>query len=630
MSNFKTNGWNNIIVFGHFPNDFYVKLKSATEKDYTFTYVISNSDDDDTFVEDAVPYHSNTILMNCYDFGNFEESLLKVMSLVYWHPHANLYLYYHSKESREKLALIFFIYWYYKACNVIIIQYDDTDELLFISQYTPYISNVYELEFKYGCWTAKRIGMPIYAFDESFVCEENCHNVSITSKLRATSFGTCIGFVTNVLSYKDTHAIENMNLFEDKGKNFHGFSFRSLATEVLPFLHIEEHPNRTFTLESRDGTIWNTLAKLLNFTIDLSACANVIKKPFNFEVSIQQIFAVAHRKGDLFLIPIYQFDVIVVEIDYTFAYKDSGVCFVSHRAGFETILFDITTLLGNYDILIQFGLIFVCIWFLFCAYSETNLKDIDMNFVGKNFMNSVRSVLLINLSHPPKKTSFRIFLAITVWCFFIINFSAQASIISFFTAFKRGREVDTFEDVVEKGYRIEGMASPDIVLPETEERFRKINSKLSSVLDIISCVKDLSNNSHKFCLVDCSVGRYLKSNMLNEKGEQYIHIAKDRVHSHYLNFMFPKHSVISDNIDKYMMRFFEAGLIKKWEEYRYNVIKEEVLTKPLSLADVKGMFNLYGILVAGIIIIFIGELCVGNHKKFKRFVLNKKINWIRH
>lgn len=561
--------------------------------------------------------------MSCYDFGNFEESLLKVMSLAYWHPHSNIYLYYHTKDPLENIARIFFIFRYYRACNVILIQYDDIEESLLISLYTPYVSDSYDFENKFGCWTKKKVGMPIYTFEEAFICEINCHNVSINSKLRANNLGTCVGIITHVISYNDSNASQNLTLFEDKGKNFHGFPFRTFVTEILPFMQIRKNPDNTYALGSRDGTIWNTVSKLLNFTMDLTASLDVIKKPFDFEINIQQIFTVAHRKGDLFLNPIYQFDVIVVELDYTFGYKESGVCFVSRRAEFETVLFDLNTLLTNYDIVLKFTISFYCIWILFCVFSWKDSEKINIEFIGRNLMNSVRSVLNLNLCNPPKTTSFRIFLTIIIWSFFIINFSTQAAIISFFSAFKRGQDVDTFDDIVEKGYRIEGLASPDVVLPETEERFRKINSKLSPIRDIFACVTALRKDSYRFCLLDCSVGRYLERNMLNEKGQQYLHIAKDRVHSYYLNIVFPKYSVMSENFNKYMVIFFEAGLVKKWEDHRYSDMKEEVPIKPLSIADLKGIFNLFAIFVAETIVIFIIEFCVGNFKRTKIYTVNK-------
>lgn len=408
-----------------------------------------------------------------------------------------------------------------------------------------------------------------------------------------------------------------------------GFSLRTFTIEVPPFMIITQIQNGTYELSSRDGTIWKNLAKLMNFTMDFTPSADIIKKKHNFELIIQQIFTVALRKGDLFISPIYQFDVVVVDLDYSFAFKDSGVCFMSHKAPFETVLFNLKTLRHNIEYMIKFYASMICIWLVFLLYSAMEEDKVTLDLIGKNFLNTIRSTLLITLYKPPKRQSFRIFLTIIVWSFFIINFSTQAAITSFFTAIKRGKEVETFADVVEKGYKIQGMASPDAVLPDDNELFKKINSKLEPINSMFDCVNAMTNSSRRFCLIDCSLGRYLQTNLLNANGEQYLHISTDRVHNYYLNLVFAKHSVLTDSVNKYLMTFFEAGLVKKWEEYRFNNIKEDAPIKPIGMEDCKGIFQMYLGVVLGITVIFLMELLVGNYKRMKKFLLLKLRNWNR-
>lgn len=605
------------------PDYFYEKIKLTP-----FTFSTSNVEDDEYYIEDIVPYSSNFIILSCTDFDNFEKSLRKVLTLPYCHPHGNIIIYYHKYEDNEIIAKIFFAVWYFRAPNVVIYQYDDEENVAIVSPFSPFVHEKTMFDYKFGCWTAKIIGLPVYKFDTSLICVEGCHNISVTSKLRAKNFGTCIGFNTYKIPYKDRYYIPKLNLFEDKGKDLHGFTLRAFTTEVKPFL-IVVIANGTFILKAREGTIWNILKKRMNFEIDLSSSLDVIHKPLKFDTTIEQIFAMAHRKGELILAPIYQFDVIVVEIDYTFAFRESGVCVVSHKAGFETILFNFNTVQENYIIIAEFTALVIGIWTVFISYSYLDTKKFSADLVGKNLMNTIRITIPITLWRPPKRASFRIFLAVTIWCFFVISFSTQAAVISFFTAFKRGKEVETFDDVVERGYHVEGVASPDLVLPDTEERFRIINSRLVSITDMFACINKLNTDSKRFCLMDCSLSQYLQNNMINEKGEQYLHIAKDRIHSHYLNFVFTKHSVLSDPVSYYMMRFFEAGLIRKWEDYRYNVFKEEVVIKPLNLEDYHGIIIMYIFCVIITSSIFILEFLFGNFIRFKRYCGLKITRWNR-
>lgn len=612
-SNFKNNGWETIICIGDLPNAFYSKIKHIA-----FAFVVMNlNDPEDYYVEDVVPYHSNIIVMNCQDFGEYEELLQKLVTSPYWHPLANIIIYYHKRENREVLARLFFSLWYHKAINSILVQYDDDQQTLLVSDFTPYVNENYYVQpdNKFGCWTARNLGMPVRGFEQDLVCVEKCHNITIASKLRTNHLGTCVGFNTNAVTYNATSDLRNLNLFEDRSKNFHGFAFTGYITEVSPFFIIDDLGNGTYRLRARDGMIWNTMAELMNFTIDLSLSLNVMKKPFNFEVNIEQIFAFSRRRGDLCLFPIYQFDVIVVDIDFTFPFKDSGICIVSGRAGFETTLFQAKNLQLNLDHIMRMYTCFFCIWATFSIFKAVEKGRVTFDQIGKDLMNTFRNFLMLNLHKPPKFESFRIFLTVSLWCFFVINFTTQATIISFFTAAKRGKEVDTFDDVIEKGYPIEAMASPDLILPETEEKFLTINSRLVYEQDIYGCIKRMASDTHRFCLIDCSVGRYIKRNKLNEKGEQYLHIAEqDRIHSHYLTMVLSKHSPLTERYNRYMMIIFEAGLIRKWEQYRYTDIKDEVTTKPLRMDDLSGIFEVYCFSAAITIATFVLELVVHRMK----------------
>ncbi|CAH2096048.1 unnamed protein product [Euphydryas editha] len=617
LRNLKNNGWNNILFMGRLPDLLYHRLKKLP-----FTFTVT---DVDTYYEpqpeNLVPYHSNVIIMNCADMKEFENALKKIVTFPYWHPLSNIILYYHAPYSKEVTAKIFFSYWYYRAINVVIVQYDETEKSMIISYYSPYMTENYKFENIFGCWTAKKIGMQIENFEKSFVCEMQCHNVTSYTKIRASHLGTCIGFVT--VSLKNAKKVQYLNLLEDKGKNLHGFTFYAYSVEVIPFFRIVEHKNKTYTFYQRDAAIWNTMAKLLNFTIDITPAVNTLKQKFNFELYISQVFSFSQRKVDLILYPLYQFDLILAEVDYTVPYIDSGVCILSHRAGFQTIIFDVNLVEKNISIIIEFLICLICIWFVFFIYNTEQIGKVSLDQAGKDFINTIKSVLSISLYKPPKRGSFRIFLGITMWCFFILSFSVQAAIISLFSVYKKDKEVDTFEDIIRKGYDIEGIASPDVVLPDTEEKYRIISSKIKTVKDLFGCVKKMENDSRRFCLIDCAIGRYLERNMLNKKGTQFLHLASyARIHSHYLNMIFHKNSPLTENYNKYIMKLFEAGLIKKWMEYRYFDFKEEATVKSLGMNDLGGIFECYGYLLVISFIVFLFEKILGlifwvKHKFYK-------------
>ncbi|GBP50214.1 hypothetical protein EVAR_97216_1 [Eumeta japonica] len=372
-----------------------------------------------------------------------------------------------------------------------VVNVDAQDEYHEIEDTTPYRPN-------YGCYTAKETVVPIQNMKDDFICEESCVNVSLHSNAREKHLGTCIGYETASTRIDDSESFTKLNLFEDKSKDLHRMTLRAYTTEVLPFSGIRENKDGTYTLLYRDGIIWTTLSTLMNFTIDLSPSKKIMKQKFNFEVNIQQIFSFSHRKADLYLIPIYLLDLIVVNIDTTFPMKESGVCILAHRAGFENMLFDINLLEKNYVTIIKFTVCFIGTWMTFYIFSSIERERWTLEQMGRDFVNTVRNVLSISLYHPPKRQVFRIFLATSIWGFFVINFATQAAITSFFTAFKRGKDVETFDDIIEKGYNIEGMSSPDVMLPDTEERFNKINEKLVPVQDLFECVTRMTNDSRRW------------------------------------------------------------------------------------------------------------------------------------
>lgn len=612
----KSNHWNNIFCVGNLPDFFYKEIQHMP-----FTFAVADADEESYEVEDAVPYYPNIIVIVCRNFDEFDATMQKVTKSLYWYPLSNLVLYYNEK-NRINVAKAFFVLWYYRVTKAIIIDLGNNENTITVHKYSPFVNKYYKLFKSYGCWTAKPLGFPLDA-----VCVDHCTNVTLNSTIRGENLGTCIGIDTIQVPYGDSEIISKLNLFEDKAKNLHKFAFTANVIELAPFLTIDENEDGSYSLGSRDGVIWNTLSQLMNFTIDLSPSISVMKKPFNSELSVQQIFSLSLRKVDLFLNPIYQYDFTLMNIDYIFPFKESGMCFVSHLANFETILFDINLLKTRYDFFIQFAICFVGVWFVTYMFSVSETGHSNVDQIGKDFLNAIRNVLLISLHKPPKGQSFRIFLATTIWSFFILSFSSQAMIIAVFTAIKRGNEVETFDDIIGKGYPIEVVSSPDLLLPEDEDRYRIIRSRIVPTEKLLSCVEKMKNDSKRFCVIDCSVGRYLERNMLDDNGEQYLHIPQDRIHSYYLNVVLQKHSLMSEMFNKYIMSFFEAGLIRKWEQYRYNVIKADTEIKPLGINDLIGLFNLYFFCLGCVGTIFFLELVLGGINKVKNLcsIIRKRV-----
>ncbi|XP_045498402.1 uncharacterized protein LOC123696333 [Colias croceus] len=605
--NLQPNGRNIFLFAGVFPDQLYIELKRMN-----VCFTVTDIEKIDEQIEDVVPYPSNTIVLNCYTLKQFENAMLKLVTLPYWHPLANVILFYHFPYDKLAIANIFFAFWYFKAINAIIMQYDDMEKVMYISYYNPYISEYFMLENNFGCWTTRKVSIPVRSFENGFQCELGCYNVSLHSKFRTNNLGTCIGFETYSIKYGEKEAVKDLKVFHDVSKDLHNYTMIGFAVQIKPFLEIDNLGNGSYFLRKRDGNIWNTMARLMNFTIDISINKDVLYDTFNYEMNIREIVYFTQRKRDLNLVPLYQFDIMVVEVDNTVPFAHSGVCFMSHRADFETDVFDSNLFTNNYNIIIEFLLCFFCTWIAFVIFTIEQTKTFTLDQLGKDLVNCFRTVLSISLHKPPKRGSFRIFLSIAIWCFFVINFSSQAAIISLFSVLKKGKEVDTFEDILAKDYKIEGIASPDVVLPDNEERFRKINSKVVAVQNMFTCPNRLKNDSQRFCIIDCAFGRYLERNWLNDKGEQYLHVARqDRIHSHYLQMILPKHSPITERYNKYMLGLFEAGLINKWMEYRFNDIKEEAPVKALGINDLKGIFQCYCFLLGGCSLVFIIEFISG-------------------
>ncbi|XP_026327639.1 uncharacterized protein LOC113235933 [Hyposmocoma kahamanoa] len=590
--NVKANGWKNILFVGRLPDPVY---DIAKHLQLTFS-VIDPDAETPELQADVQPYASKIVIINCKDFEVLEDSLGEAISSPYWNPHAQLILYYHTRVTNEN-AKIFFIFWFYMIVNAVIVQYDDSKELLLISYYNPYVSENNKFENMHGCWKTTKVGRPVVGYKQSFVCEEDCHNITLHSKLRALHLGTCIGYNTHYIRYGDIRLLRQLNVFKDISKDLRGYVMKTNGFEVLPFLEINEESDGSYSLGSRDGLVWKTLSELMNFTINFDACKDILKKPFNYKLYIELTFSFAARQADLFICPVYQFDLVFIKVDLSCEYKASGVCILSHRSNFETVLFDVKLFQQNSTLIIQFVVCFLCIWLTFYIHNVAKgLWSFDQ--FGKDFINTIRNVLSIGLYKPPMQRSFRMFLIISIWCFFILNFSIQATIVSFFSAYKRGKDVDTFEDVLEKGYAIEALVSPDMILPDTEDLYRKINSRVKPLMNMFDCVDRLANDSERFCLIDCSTGLYLERNRLNEKGVQYLHVArKNRMHSNYLSLVLHENSPLTARINKYLRWFVEVGLIQKWEQYRFTEIKEDFPVKPLSMKDMLGIFECFYLLL---------------------------------
>ncbi|KAJ2949208.1 hypothetical protein O0L34_g6154 [Tuta absoluta] len=585
---------------------------------FTFTQVHTNGTVD-VDIAKVVPFYPNVVVLNCPDFKSFEETLRKVVVSPHWHPLSNTILYYHVKGP-EDIPKIFMIFWFYKIINGIIVQFDDNAEKLFISCYNPYVGENYKLSQNFGCWKKTKVTKPVKNFDAGFICEKECHNVTIHSHLRTLYLGTCIGYETVTLEYEDVDSLKHQNFFEDKSKNLHGFSMIAHGAEVEPFLSITINCNDTYTLGSRDGTVWRTASELMNFTINFDSIKHMIKKPFDCNTNIQQLYTFSKRQADAVIFPVYQFDLVIIDVDMSIPYKESGVCIIAHRADFDTVLFNEKLLKDNTQFVLRFLFAFIFIWLLFFIFNTFESGKLSFDQAGKDLVNTFRNVLSISLHKPPRRATFRIYLSISIWSFFVINFATQAAIVSFFTAHKRGKEVETFEDIIEKGYVIEGMASPDMMLPDDEDLFVKINSKIVSLPNLYGCVDKILNDSRRFCLMDCSLARYLERNALNKKGEQYLHVAKDQIHSHYLTMVLHRHSPLTKTFNRYVRKAFEGGLITKWEQYRFSDMKDEVPIKALSFVDLKSVFECFALLLGVSTLVFLVEIAAGAIKHICRYV----------
>lgn len=597
-------------------------------KHLQLTFSVTDSDTESIDIENIVPYASKIIIINCKDFESLEDSLLEATNSPYWNPHAQVIVYYHTLATDEN-ARIFFIFWFYMVVNAVIVQYDDSKELLFISYYTPYVTENNKFENMHGCWRTTKAGRPINGYNQSFACEKDCHNVTLNSKLRALHLGTCIGYNTHFIRYDDISSLRGLNIYDDISENLQGFVMSAYGNEVEPFLNINVENDGSYTLGARDGLIWQTLSELMNFTINFDSHRESIKASFNYTRSLQMVFALAERRLDLLICPIYQFDLVIVQIDLSREYSPSGVCVISHRANFETVLFDVNLLQQNSTLIIQFTVCFCCIWLLFYIYNVAEGHN-SFNQLGKDFINTIRNILSITLYKPPTRRSFRIFLTISIWCFFILNFGIQAAIVSFFSVYKRGKEVDTFEDVLEKGYTIEAFLSPDMILPDTEKIFIEINSRVKSVMDMYECIIKIASDSERFCLIDCSIGLYLERNRLNEKGAQYLHVArKNRIHNYYLANIYHKNSPLTARMNIYIRRFVEMGLVKKWEQYKFTEMKVDFPVKSLSMKDMLGIFECLYLLLGVSFIIFILEIALRTFIQMRRWLAKKITHWKR-
>lgn len=592
-----------------------------------------NNVTDNIYMQTNRRSYPNSVVIYCKDMIEFEKALLIAVKMKDWHALTNVYIIYKSKLDDMVVVKTFYALWFYKITNAIIMSYDKTLLAFRISIFSPYITNNYTLQHNMGCYTLRKLGMPLRtSVIENIKCEHSCVNVNVTSKLKANNLGTCIGFDYHTVKLGDLQKMFQLNLFEDKSKNLHGCALLTHFTDV-PFIELNEYDNGTYQLRGRDGMIWNTMAELMNFTFFFS---NKYGKKFSIESSVYQLLAYSNRQLEMYLIPLYIVDLLVVPVEFTFPYKESGVCILAKSADYETVLFDVKILKNNFVVLVQFLFCFIAVWITFIIFNRTDGKKLTIDQIGKDFMNSVRNTLSITPYRLPKKRSFKIFHIVSMFSFFLINFSMQAAITSFFTAIKKGKEVETFEDIIRLGYNIEGMVSPEVVLPETDDIFIKINEKLTPTDSMYICIDRMLNDTRRFCITDCAAAYYFEKNNLNEKGEQYLHVTSDRLHSHYLSFAFPIQSHLTDRFNNIITALVEAGIINKWEDYKYDRIKTEVIAKPLSMNDLIGILECYGYLVGLSCLIFAIEvvfaticwlkvICINNVKKLIRKHRAKKI-----
>lgn len=595
-----------------------IVVMSSSEK-YPNTFEIEMPID---FTENYIQRPANIIFFYVETLEDISHGIVEMTKTIYWSVKSKFVVYISKKAELQK---IFFLFWWYTSLHCVILEYDYTKNDIKISEYTPYVTMLDDSDpNQFGCWSSMS-SEDMFEGDMApyLNCNDTCSSLNFDRRSESMHIQTCINIETKIYH-------KSLITLRDKTMNLGGFALSLFVINFPPLLVIDPSEEGLKRFKGKDGYIIKILADKINLTFTYSTDPKVTHNP-QFQTWVNGLMEMSNRKYDYYANTVYLLPFSFPALDTTYPVEGSGLCFLVHRAGFIPTWVNLTNMFDMGALIMVTAIFNLTAFIYFYFLTTSGNKNYFESFV-RSYLYSMQLFLSSSVNWTDKKNSVRVFVFIIFWFIFVVNFVFQGTVVSLLTIPRTDPDINSFQELYDTGYVIEGYPSPDAMLPATSDLYIGINKRFRGNTALYSCMNDLKQKLPKACWMDCMIVTGLSKSERDGEGRRYIHIGKDRVHSHHLVYPLPRNTPLKPRFDYYIKKLFESGLLNQWRNFKI-VDSSDGLTdnKVLNLGDLKGCFYILFFGYIGSVGIFIMEWTIHGFYVLKRNykkILHKMVNFL--
>lgn len=538
------------IAYGDFPSQFYEDIFASN-----IDLVVFNSDENtpNDFIleppkdhtQNYIQYPANTIVFCVNDIEDISEGINKLTNSIYWSPHAKHIV--HTKHKADN-HMIFYMMWLNKVLNCIII-----DDDFYVYDFNPYVAVIDEsFPNQYGCWSLKNMS----SYDENMLpnikCKKGCKDLDFDRFSNTQFYTACI-------EIRQRKYEENSSYFEDKTINMNGYKIALYGVSISMCLDTET-VNGQLKFKGKHGYFVDTILEKMNMSFTYMTRSDILMSEW-FRIFLQ----LEERKIDMMANPLYVKPYVKPQIDFTNYIEESGLCFVVRKPEIIPTWKTFRSIFDKNGLILTL-IVFHLTVFIFLIF----LRPKPRNFFEKLIYSYLCTVQLF-VSQPVdwiiKKKYIRVYIFIIYWFVFVANFILQGTIAALLAIPKTEKTIDTFVDLYESGYMIEGFSELDTSFPSTSPLYIALNKRFVRIDSFYACINDLQKGIKKACWMDCAMAHIFSKTLKDKNGKAFIHILQEKFSTHYLALTLNHNSPLTKRMNFYIKRIIESGLSQKWKTF---------------------------------------------------------------
>lgn len=598
------NNISTVLLYGSLPGDAYqrlmkysidlVVLNSAEPSPLSFTIPIPGD-----ILENFVRRKVGIMVFYVENTEALAEALMNVTLTIHWASGAKMLIF---TSEKQRMDFIFYLFWWYKSIDCIILVKDENTGQISMYRYFPYVEKQLENQNQYGCWSDKQVDEMYEDNILSFLhCNQSCDMLDMNSWSTDMFIQTCIEIeiISNDIDKSTLPSVRNLK----------GYPLKMHALNKPLVFEIDTEKKDLARFSGTDANLLKALTDKMNFTVKHITIDNVNEK-MDYQNYVFSFHDLANRKYDISL-----YNSFVVQISFPvfgmlYPVEQSGRCFLVHRAGQVPVWYNLFTVFDvtSFGLLVLVFHIVVLNFYVFIRFSR---KSSIFQAIILAYIYTIQLFLLSPVNWVSKHNYIRFLIFMVFWFVFVLNFMFQGLIISSFTVPRYGAEINTLVDLDRSGVSLEGVPSADIVYDDMfrnpkDPMLAKLNKKFVKNFDALACPKDLIKSNKKGCWLDCLMADFVQKTYRDNNGNLPIHIGKDKYHSFFTTYLIWNDSPLIDVLNLHIRALKEGGILKHWRELFMGTSVESKLpsdVKVLTLRDLQGCF--YMLLVGNILAFFV-------------------------